>query len=276
MIAETLPGMSMGQSDAKLVSERKKTVFIRAESIKKYVGEEVFIIHGQQVYAKITFTKPEKINLQKFKEMRMRHRITDEVRKQIWGKKRTFYAYKIRIIEIYAPPISTFYNVGDAVEKPFIDEIKITKEDPKPEKESTKTQNTGGRESTDSRLRDFEESIVERRLNAIDSESQEPLEGRRLGDYIPSLDREQVQKVILQSKDGVLNEEPPREREPRERTRGRKKGKNPLANRVERLRKVAGQGNRETIRESDSVKQIKKENKPVDLKARFAEKLKGN
>jgi len=246
-----LPGLILVAPHAQLVAEGKKTVFVKSESLKKYVGEEVFVVEGGKAWARIAFSSPKKITIKQFESMRRRHQISDEERKRWWKGKRNLYYYSIHLLESYIPPLDAEYPDGPQV---FAKEASVVM------KEETAS------EPSDTEYRD---------IRVIDRGRAEEVthpDAVRLGDIVSHVDDPSVDDVVLARLDcddsvpGPIN---PQERQnaPLERKSVDKGFKGKLNKWREQM------GNREVVTQPESVKRIKKDNEPGGILERFKKKL---
>jgi len=260
-----LPGLILVRSHAQFVAEGKKALFVKSEAFQKYVGKEVYVVAGGEVWAIITFAIPKKITIKQFESIRPRHRISDEERREWWGKKRTLYSYKIFVVESFIPPLKAEYEPGSQV---FIREVGIVGSG---EMESISPTTRRADREVPLNSRDGIEStedFIRRqpRINGI----RYPL-AKTIGDFIE--DDTDVARVLGESMDNATANAPVDDR-PIWPVRQVVPGS--YAEKIGKMRNILGRSNREVVDEPVSVKEIRKSVEGLDLLSRFKRKLQGH
>ena len=258
---KNLPGLILVKSHAQMVAEGKKTIFIKSEEFQKYVGKELFVIAEHEAWAIIKFSAPKKITIKQFEELRSRHKISDEERREWWGGKRNLYAYKIFPVKSFSPAIKAEYEEGPKV---FVREVSVSIKEINPEKTLAKITRSVDHDLMD----DF--GI---RPRQVDGEVRNPMV-RTLGDYIEKdIDVERVlTDSIGDNTDSEINEE--EKDEPMVPVRQPVPGT--FAEKISKMRSTLAHSNREVITEPESVTKVRKQVGEMDLLSRFKRKLQAN
>ncbi len=82
----------------------KKKAIVTARRYEKYVERPVYLIQGNYCLGVIELSKPVKISLEAFRKLRKYHLVSEKERKKWWPRTKSFYFYKIFIIQRFRPP----------------------------------------------------------------------------------------------------------------------------------------------------------------------------
>ena len=90
----------------------EKNLIIKSKRFEKYLGVPIFVASGDKIYGIIRITKIGRIDLNDFKRLADRHKITEEERKQWWPGKRWLYEYEFERIKVFNSPKRYHYKRG--------------------------------------------------------------------------------------------------------------------------------------------------------------------
>lgn len=93
-LAENDYGMYLVPNHAKMVYNKEKDLIIKSRDFENEVNKEMYLVGGDYAYGRIKLKEPQRINLEEFANLRDRHRITEEERKEWWKGDEMLYAYE--------------------------------------------------------------------------------------------------------------------------------------------------------------------------------------
>jgi len=82
----------------------RKTMVVKERLFRNMVDIPLVLVSEKLAWGIIRLQNPRKIDLAQFKKLKTKHTITDEERREWWGKTRTFWAYDVKLEERFDPP----------------------------------------------------------------------------------------------------------------------------------------------------------------------------
>ncbi len=98
-LKESSDGLYLAENQAKMIWQGNKSLIVKSLNFKGLVDKLLYLIGGNESYGVIKIKKITPINLEKFKNLEERHRITDQERKLWWGTKQTLFAYEFEFVK---------------------------------------------------------------------------------------------------------------------------------------------------------------------------------
>ena len=104
---KTLPkrdGLYIVQPHADMVVSGEKKMVIKTKRLD-IANKPMYLLSGNHVLGEIVLYQPKKINLKEFKALRDQHRVTEKEYKDWWSGHGTLWAYKIKSVKPFDPPL---------------------------------------------------------------------------------------------------------------------------------------------------------------------------
>jgi len=112
-IATSIPtdGLVFTESFIRQMTGGAKQVLVKSRPFK-INGRDLLLVTRKSAVGIIRLSSPSKINLKQFLELESQHRITTAERKKWWPTKKSFWAYRIVSLKLFANPIDIEPIVG--------------------------------------------------------------------------------------------------------------------------------------------------------------------
>lgn len=105
--AETLSkmwGLYLVEPHGELISSGAKRAIVKSKKFTAHIGEPLFLLSGNFCYGIIQLDSPVEINLEQFKTLQKKHRVTGEERKKWWPQATKLYYYPFQVKNFFDPP----------------------------------------------------------------------------------------------------------------------------------------------------------------------------
>lgn len=89
---------------AELIYNNEKKLIVKSRNYKNMLNRPLYLLDNEFCYGIIKLTNVKKIDLKGFEELREKHKITEEERKEWWDDKKEFYAYEFEWVEHFPEP----------------------------------------------------------------------------------------------------------------------------------------------------------------------------
>lgn len=97
-------GLYLVAPHGKMIWQGNKTIIVKSKEFRGSLGKSYYLIEGNRCYGIIKIKSIHSINLEKFKELFLKHRITDEERYKWWMNKQILFAYEFELIKKFKEP----------------------------------------------------------------------------------------------------------------------------------------------------------------------------
>ena len=106
-------GIILVKPHGTLLIKGDKQAIVKSVHLKEHIDEPLWLIEDKKILGIVVLTEPIVIDQKQFKELRDKHRITDEEAEQ-WGfsDKKELYYYPVKVIAAYDTPLEIDYPQG--------------------------------------------------------------------------------------------------------------------------------------------------------------------
>lgn len=87
------------------ILKRKKSLLVKTSDIDQYIGQEIFLLSKNKIYATARLKKFKTVNGTEFDTYFNKHRITSDQRKKWWGNIDVFHLYTIDVKKSFNPQL---------------------------------------------------------------------------------------------------------------------------------------------------------------------------
>ncbi|MCD6429348.1 hypothetical protein J7L09_01495, partial [bacterium] len=119
-----MPGMILVEPHGQWIFSGEKKAIVKSRKYSKYIGVPIYVIQKDLCYGIIQLNPPIKIDLEEFRALRKKHKITEEERKRWWPGKKKFYYYTFKVLVKFKEPKKIVRPKGSQV---FIEQVVFKK-----------------------------------------------------------------------------------------------------------------------------------------------------
>ena len=111
----------------RMIWDLKKDMLIKTDKFKKHINENLLLCSGNLIYAIIRLSEGREIDLEQFKKLEPRHRLSEADRKKWWPKRDKLNAYDVTIVHKFKKPVK-YVKIKGFQNFVQITKIKLVKE----------------------------------------------------------------------------------------------------------------------------------------------------
>jgi len=118
-------GIYLVKPHAEMIWSGDKKLIVKSKNYKNMIDKPLYYLDNEFVYGILKLKKPKLIDLNQFKQLSEKHKITESERKKWWGDKQKLYAYEFDILDNFPNPKPTKVEPGTQI---FVSDVKFLAE----------------------------------------------------------------------------------------------------------------------------------------------------
>jgi len=121
-LLEDTGGIYLAGNHAKMIWQGNKNLIVRETSYNEVVGKSLYLISNNECYGVIKIESVTPIDINKFKSLAERHRITENERIEWWSSKKVLYSYEFSLEKKFDVPMRV--SIPEGIQT-FIDKVEF-------------------------------------------------------------------------------------------------------------------------------------------------------
>jgi len=120
-----LSGIYLMHPHGEMIWKGQKKAIVKSVKFKSHIGERIYLLSNNLCYGIIILDSPSELTLREFRELRHKHRISEEERVAWWPDKEKLYYYPVSRAEMFKVPRRWKYIKGVQT---FVSDVELLEE----------------------------------------------------------------------------------------------------------------------------------------------------